>query len=446
MVAPHPEARQRIEEALRRASEAADAVPAHEVALYPPKKLGLDDGVIIPGTEFPLGTPPARVRAAAAERPPLRAAVRVIVVLVEFPDRKMQATPERFQELFFSEGTMETGSVRDYYREVTRGLIDIQGEVVGPFELPEDLATYADGDSGMQPALPNARTMARHAAEASNPTVDFGPFDNDGNGFVDAFVVVHAGRDAAETLAKGDIWSHKWVLDTDAFQADATKIYGYLTISEEARLGVCAHELGHLLFGWPDLYDTDQSSNGIGDWCLMASGSWNGDEPGDTPAHPCAWCKAQQKWVEVETPTESTSATIPDVKDEGKIWRLWTSGQTAPEYFLLENRQRTRFDSHIPADGALLWHIDDATETNTNENHYKIAIVQADGLRELEGRVNSGNAGDAFPGSSGNRVFDAGSTPSSKSYAGADTHVSITAISDPGPQMTAEISVSDGGP
>lgn len=217
MVAPHPEVRQQIDAALERASEAASVLPAHNVALYPPRKLGLNDGVIIPGTEFPLGTPPSRVQSAAADRAPLRGAVRVIVVLVEFPDRQIQATPERFEELFFSEGTMVTGSVRDYYREVTRGLVDIQGEVVGPFELPETLATYADDDSGMQLELPNARTMARHAAEASNADVDFGPFDK-------AVAVVHAGEDAAQTVKKGDIWSHKWVLDGGPFQADATRI------------------------------------------------------------------------------------------------------------------------------------------------------------------------------------------------------------------------------
>ena len=36
---------------------------------------------------------------------------------------------------------------------------------------------------------------------------------------------------------------------------------------------MCAHELGHLLFGFPDLYDTDYSSEGIGNWCLMAGGT-----------------------------------------------------------------------------------------------------------------------------------------------------------------------------
>ena len=45
--------------------------------------------------------------------------------------------------------------------------------------------------------------MARHAAEAANKDVDFKPYDNDGNGFVDAFIVVHAGADT--TGSGGDV-------------------------------------------------------------------------------------------------------------------------------------------------------------------------------------------------------------------------------------------------
>ena len=70
-----------------------------------------------------------------------------------------------------------------------------------------------------------------------------------------------------------------------------TKIYAYLTVPEDCRIGVCAHELGHLLFGFPDLYDTDYTSEGVGNWCLMGGGSWNGG--GDIPAHPSAWCKVE---------------------------------------------------------------------------------------------------------------------------------------------------------
>lgn len=365
MVAPAPQLRRQIGDALRAVAEVEGVPPGHRVRLRPPDKLGLNDGLIIPGTRFPLGTPPSRVRSRAAERAPLRGPVRVIIVLVEFSDHKLQASASHFEELFFSEGQMETGSVRDYFREVTNGLVDIQGDVVGPYELPEPLAAYAGGQSGMQEQFPNARTMARHAAEATDPDVDYGPYDNDGNGYVDAFIVVHAGRDGAETNNGNDIWSHKWVLEPEEHVADATKIYAYLTIPEDAKIGVCAHELGHLLFGWPDLYDIDTTSNGIGDWCLMSSGSWNGSAAGDTPAHPSAWCKAQQDWIEVEKPTTDAPTTIADVKDAHKVWRLWSDGAPGAEYFLIENRQRTRFDAFLPGEGLLIWHIDDSTDDNS---------------------------------------------------------------------------------
>ncbi len=40
----------------------------------------------------------------------------------------------------------------------------------------------------------------------------------------------------------------------------------------QATIGVMAHEFGHTI-NWPDLYDTDGSSNGgVGTWSLMAAG------------------------------------------------------------------------------------------------------------------------------------------------------------------------------
>jgi immune inhibitor A len=444
MVAPAPAVREQINQALMRVSEGDLSLAGHRVQFRPPQRLGFNDGLIIPGTRFPLGTSPSRVRAAAAERAPLRGALQVIVVLVEFSDRKLEATAERFEELFFSEGTLATGSVRDYFDEVTNDLIDIQGQVVGPYELPEPLEAYAGGDSGTQAGLPNARTMARHAAEAADGDVDFAPFDNDGNGYVDAFVVVHAGPDGAVTNQGSDIWSHKWVLEPEEYQADKSKIYAYLTIPEDAQLGVCAHELGHLLFGWPDLYDIDYSSNGLGDWCLMASGSWTGNPQGVRPVHPSAWCKTQQDWVEVVNVKASQPTQIPDVKDAHKIWRLWSEGEPGPEHFLVENRQRTGFDEQLPGEGLLVWHVDDSTDDNSNENHYKVALVQADGLRALETRDDSGDGGDPFPGSSGKRAFDGQSQPSSNAYAGVPSSVSITEISDPAAEMSARLAVRDG--
>ena len=62
-----------------------------------------------------------------------------------------------------------------------------------------------------------------------------------------------------------------------------------------------AHEIGHDI-NWPDLYDVDYTSSGVGYWSLMASGSWSdaGGEPGSSPSLPDAWSRWYQGWV---TPT-----------------------------------------------------------------------------------------------------------------------------------------------
>jgi immune inhibitor A len=377
------------------------------------------------------------IQDAAAQRAPLRGITRIIVVLVEFSDKALAFPRQHYEDLFFSAGVLQNGSVKEYFQEVTNGLVEIAGEVVGPYRMPKTLKEYAHSASGTGQIPPNARTMARDAAEAANPQVDFSLYDNDGDNYVDAFIVLHAGPGAEVTGSVDDIWSHKWVLPGGDFNADGTRIYAYLTVPEDAKIGVCCHELGHLLFGFPDLYDTDYSSEGVGNWCLMGGGSWLGG--GEVPAHLSAWCKLHQGWVTAETPTNAENFQIPDVKDSLKVYKLWQNGQPGKEYFLLENRQKMGFDRFLPGSGLLIWHIDDAIPSNSNENQPKVALVQSDGDTDLEFGNNRGDSGDPFPGSSNNRVFDDTSTPNSHAYSHSDSFVRVRNISDSGTVMTADI-------
>jgi immune inhibitor A len=443
-VAPSPELKERMKADLADARKRSKSPLADVFGMAKrPRHLGFDDGVIVPPEQFPVGTPFSTIRGAAAERAPLRGTTRVIVVLVQFSDKAMTASVAHFNDLFFSTGVLPHGSVKEYYDEVTGGLIDIVGEVVGPYQLPQTLAWYANNNFGIGRPSGTARAniMARDAAVAANPDVNFALYDNDGNGLVDAFIVVHAGQGGEQTGNSNDIWSHKWTLPS-ALSADGKQIFAYLTIPEDARIGVCAHELGHLLFGFPDLYDIDDTSEGIGNWCLMGGGSWNGG--GDVPAHPSAWCKTQQGWTTVTNVTSSSTLSIPDVKTSRTVHRLWKDGAGGQEYFLLENRQRTGYDQGLPGDGLLIWHIDEAQAENSDENHYKVALMQADAKRDLELANNRGDAGDPYPGSSGNTSFSAGSTPNSKSYAGQNTCVSVITTSPSGTVMTVTVAVRCG--
>ncbi|HXI12052.1 MAG TPA: M6 family metalloprotease domain-containing protein [Thermoanaerobaculia bacterium] len=425
-------------------ASAGESTAAASLSLHKPKILGFDDGTILPPEDFELGTSSAIMGAAAASRAPLRGDLRVIVVLVQFPDAQITRSKSEFETLFFTAGT---NSVADFFSEASGGLVSIKGEIVGPYTLPRNLSEYANNSSGTGRIAPNAQTMAFDAATAAMAEVDQS-LDNDGNGLVDAFIVVHAGRAAEETNNKSDIWSHKWVLPTGAISApDGTRIYAYLTVPEDARVGVCAHELGHLVFGWPDLYDTDGSSEGVGNWCLMGGGSWNGAgveafRPGDVPSQPSAWCKATQGWVDVVVQKRNAQVTISDVGKSRTIYRMWKDGTMASEYFLVENRQREGFDRGLPSSGLLIWHIDDSITSNTNDSHYKVALLQADGRRDLERAANRGDAGDPYPDNSRNSNFDAESNPSSRSYSGMATSVAVTAIPASSRDMSVRLSVT----
>ncbi|WP_151770179.1 M6 family metalloprotease domain-containing protein [Streptomyces abyssomicinicus] len=439
-VSPSPEVRERMKEEQRRLQDVSPAARQFVPAGHP-RMRGFDDNIILPPEMFTAGTSSGALRRAAAERAPLRGAVRVVAVLVDFPDKEMTAGKEHFEKLLFSERELPHGSVRDYYREATHGLVDIVGEVIGPIRMPRKLSWYANGNFGIgKPSGdPRAHFMARDAAVAADPLVNYAPYDNDGNGFVDAFMVIHAGSGGEATWDPGDIWSHKWVLP-NTLHADGANIFAYLTIPEDARIGVSAHELGHLLFGLPDLYDVDGTSEGVGNWCLMGGGSWGGG--GDVPTHPSAWCKLQQGWADQVDVTGDGSVTLPNSQVSHQVHRVWTDGMPDQEFFLLENRQQMGYDASLPHHGLLIWHVDEGQPDNTAEPHYLVGLVQADDDHALETGANRGDGGDPYPGDSANTSFTAASRPSSASYDGVPTQVAVTDISECRTLVTASVSVT----
>ncbi len=378
---------------------------------------GQGDALIYPPGEEP--------RRALAQGAPPRVR-QVLVVLVNFSDAAIAQPATHYRDLFFSTGVVPTGSVREYYAEVSRGAVDIQGAVYGPVTLPQPMAYYANRQSGRGAAQPNLQTFAAHVVNTAGPSLPYKNFDVDGDGFVDALVLVHAGRDAAETLNPNMLWSLKWTLPGLAVGADGTKLFAFLTIAEDARLGVCAHELGHLLFGLPDLYDVSNRSSGIGNWCLMAGGSWNGTPAGTLPAHPSAWCKRKLGWA----PTRRLSAPAPVTFDPN---------ETAPgamlqldvgrhEYYLVEHRAAVGFDRALPGTGLLVWHVDESRSDNQRPN-FQVMLVQADDQGALERGADRGNAGDPYPGSTGNTALHAGSAPPVAPYGGkAPSTISLSGI------------------
>ena len=299
---------------------------------------------------------------------------------------------------------ISTGSVTEYYTDVTGGLVHITGEVVGPFTMPQTLAWYANDDYGIgKPSGdPRANIMAHDAAAAADSAVNFGPYDNDGNGYVDAFIVVHAGeaRRRPGTPATSGPTSG---CCRPSESVDGTKIYAYLTIPEDAKVGVSAHELGHLVFGWPDLYDTDNTSEGIGELVPDGRRIVERRRRHDPPIHrPGA--RSTQGWIDIDTETTNGDAHDQRRQDQPHRHRLWTDGTAGQEYFLAREPSADRLRRGAPrrqdCSSGTSTTADRPTE---DESHYKVALVQADGLRDLESDTNRGDGGDPYPRLGGQR-------------------------------------------
>ncbi len=199
-------------------------------------------------------------------------------------------------------------------------------------------------------------------------------------------------------------------------------------------IGVACHEFGHIL-GLPDLYNTANGYPGIGDWDLMASGSWNNFQV--TPSNLSSWCKIFLGW---QTPTLLQPGNFSMLNASENNFSYKINTPHSQEYFLIENRQHIGFDSFLPGTGLAIWHIntDKTTQAHINQHDVNndvnlkgVDLEEADGLTQLDLGSNRGDAGDLFPGSTCNHTFNDSSNPNSKTYNPVvNTNKPVTNISE----------------
>jgi len=397
-------------------------------------------------------TSPGRL---AKESPGFTGPFKILAILVEFTDNGSTVEPAFYDSLIF--GT-EGNTIKDYYSEISFGQIDLVTvnlpSTTGWRTAPQTYAYYVNNNNGTGSYPNNTQKLVEDLVDQVDPLVDFGEYDNDGNGSVDMLLVVHTGTGAEYSGGNDDIWSHMWSISPrykDGVYISAFTVQPeYWASPGDMTIGVYSHELGHG-FGLPDLYDTDYSSTGIGKWGIMSYGSWLGPGGlGGCPAHFCAWSKIQMGILTpVNISANTYSLAIANAEENPTAYRLWNAGAASDEYFLVENRQKIGYDSYLPGSGLLIWHIDDIKDGNDEEwypglsaaQHYEVALEQADGIYEMEKDIDNGDAGDPHPGSYERTSFNALSTPNSDTYSGVTSFVSVEDISASASTMYADLMV-----
>ena len=371
---------------------------------------------------------------------------KYLVILMSYKDLKFTKTKEEYNDIFNKEnyqGAAGIGSVRDYFYQNSYGKFTPEFTIAGPYTANNNMAYYRD----------RGRELAREAVRQVyfEETINFADFDNTKNGMVDAVTIIFAGY-GRENGTPDAIWSHASITidninDTPPFY-DGKEILRYCCFPELrgnsgniiSAIGVACHEFTHTL-GAPDYYDTDYGTNGqytgAGDWCLMASGCWNGW--GTTPSHINIFQKTMLGWVEPEILSTVNKAVIdmPNSAEHPVAYQIPTN--TNNEFFILENKQRVGFDRLLPGSGLLIWHVHsefDATYNCVNCTHpqkmYPVCASSNFATPTVEpasyGNINS--AGCPFPGSTDNTSFTDNSTPSARSWRGTNNYRPITNITE----------------
>ncbi len=324
----------------------------------------------------------------------------------------------------------------NYYNEVSFGQLTLQVDVFPSapgtaYRLSNPMVSYGN-ESGT--ALGN---LISESITKADTDIDFSQYQ--------AVLIVHAGpgeeTDTASNTSN-DLWSLYWSQSTTIVTADGKAFSEAIIMPQTGTqdggtvdpLGIYVHEFGHWL-GLPDLYYTDSFPpylwDGVGKWSLMGDGIYLGSPQGSSPAHLDAWCKTYLGWVTPDTmstfvnsanPGDPGAALLAPVETNKRIIKLPASTTTPSQYFLLENRQKTLFDSDLPGSGLLVWLIDEAVingnmaDNSVNNNPLRpgVKLIEADGNNDLMSYGGDyGGPGDPFPGTSNNILFTPYTNPAS---------------------------------
>lgn len=393
---------------------------------------------------------------------PLRSTTAVtkkyLIILVSFTDVAFTKINDDFSNMlnqtgYRPEGAIGyTGSVKDYYSENSTNAFLPQFDVYGPVTLSQNMAYYGGNDSEGNDLRPREMILEACAKINSQYNINFSQYDNDHDGEIDNVAVFYAGYAESSGAPANTIWPHQWSVTgaTGVKRYNNVNLNTYSCSSElkgasgatMVGIGTFCHEFGHVL-GLPDLYDTDAEYNGLfydsNKYNLMASGNYNNG--GNTPPYLSIFEREILGWASATKLSTNTTVTgVEQIGASNKAYYMLTNPTPAPgesrtEWFYLENRQMTGWDSYIPGHGLVISHVDlnDSSVTkywsqglgNAYASHPCYDLKEADGIADNDTR-----AGDPFPGTSGRTFFTDEGTPNALSWSGLASNKPITQIAE----------------
>lgn len=379
---------------------------------------------------------------------------RGLVVLCEYNDRKFtMPDPKGFYTTMVNGRNVKscvdgkgrvnecTGSVRDYFYDNSNGKFDPPFDVVGPV-LIDKSQTYVGQTS-------NARTMFRDVLTSIKDSVDFAKYDANDDKVVDmVFFIVAGGGSNFDGSRK--LWPHASTLPDMNINgmsfgryACTVELNGLERDSIVDGIGTTCHEFSHVL-GLPDMYDVNYATGGQSvhpaNWDIMASGSYLNTSR--TPAGYNSFERYAVGWLKPQVVDQEKKYTLEPLHSSNQACRINSTVDGLKEYFLIENRQQSKWDACLPGHGMLVWRVDSTdaevwqnNKVNASSSHNYFELVRA--CRKDSADKVLDWEGDPFPGTAG--VTEIGNTdtqPSLKTFAGELSSALIDGIAEKGEEIS----------
>lgn len=407
----------------------------------------------------------AQGKAMHASRDQLNASIRTdyqkfrgLLILINYNDRTFNYGGDYFEAMmnqkdytgyYRTDGSFVpcTGSARDYYYDNSMGLFDPEFDVVGPVTVNYS-CTSPNGTS--------VASMFISAIDALNPVIDFSRYDGDEDGVVDMIYFVVAGYTSNFSgNNSGYLWPHQSTLYYYTSQrydgvylgrySCSGEIYGWedYGYTDPDGIGTICHEFTHAL-GLMDLYDTNYDQNGQandpGEWDIMAGGSYMDDS--HTPVGFSLWERYRLGFadpVEIDEKRAGYSLEALNTSNTG----YWIASPNENEFFMLENRQQTGWDTYLPGHGMLITRVEynqyawSRNTINANASHMYYELLRA-------GNLTGSNPSDPFPGTNQVTAINNLTTPSLLTWSGQANEYGLDNIAENDGIITFNVVNGDG--